>query len=297
MTRSSVVLFALACVASVQCPEALQRDYTAHRNIVYRDVSGVDPNLVSLDVYTPSAPIEKPIPALVFVHGGGWAIGDKGNQMQYKPAWFTQAGYCFVSINYRLSPRPAQLDNPARIMYPIHEQDVAAAVAWVHTHIAEYGGDPARVVLMGHSAGAHLVNLIGTDGSFLAEFGLHLDDLRGVIVLDTGGYDIPEVMQHSPLDLYRNAFGDDPAIWSKASPVNYVAPGKGIRPMLLVTRGLPWRKDEAKHFAGLMLGAGYKATVLDATGYSHADINRRIGEPGERLVTPAVMEFLAGVVR
>jgi len=290
MIRIAAVL--MTTMAMAQCPKPVHEAFTVHRDIVYRDLPGVDQNLVSLDVYTPDPAPAQPIPVVLFVHGGGWAIGDKAGQMQYKPALFTNAGYCFVGVNYRLSPRPAELNNPNRIMYPIHEQDVAASVAWVHDHIAEFGGDPARIALMGHSAGAHLVNIISVDESYLAKYGLGLNALRGTIVLDTGGYDIAAIMKRTPLPLYENAFGSDLAVWAVASPMNHVAAGKGIAPMLLVTRGLPWRREECRNFAKAMTGAGISAAVLEANGYSHADVNRRIGEPGENLVTPAVMQFL-----
>lgn len=290
MIRAAAIL--LMSFTLAHCPKPVDAAYTAQRNIVYRDVPGVDPNLVNMDLYVPDPIPAQPIPVVLFVHGGGWAIGDKAVQMQYKPALFTNAGYCFVSVNYRLSPRPAELDNPNRIMYPVHEQDVAASVAWVHNHVAEYGGDPARIALIGHSAGAHLVNLISVDESYLAKYGLGLSALRGTIVLDTGGYDIATVMKHTSLPLYRNAFGDDPAIWAAASPMNHVAAGKGIPPMLLVTRGLAWRMEECRNFAKAISDAGGSAKVLEAEGYSHADVNRKLGEPGEEVVTPAVMQFL-----
>ena len=94
--------------------------------------------------------------------------------MRYKPTLFTQAGYCFVSINYRLSPRPASND-PARIKFPVHEQDVASAIAWVHDHIKDYGGDPTRIALAGHSAGAQLAALVSTDPKYLQAHGLGLE--------------------------------------------------------------------------------------------------------------------------
>ena len=90
----------------------------------------VDPKLLSLDIYAPARSDRcKALPTLIWVHGGGWAIGDKSNQLESKRKLFASVGYMLVSINYRLSPVPSSLD-PNRIKYPIHPRDVASAVAW-----------------------------------------------------------------------------------------------------------------------------------------------------------------------
>jgi acetyl esterase/lipase len=283
----------LLCAVCLGCSVNADMALTAHRNIPYATIPGVSPNLTSLDIYVSDPVPDKPAPVLVWVHGGGWAIGDKANQMQYKPALFTSAGYCFVSINYRLSPRPASA-KPDRIMHPVHEQDVAAALAWVHGHIAEYGGDPERIALMGHSAGAHLVSLASTDESFLKAHNLPLSTIKGTVSLDTEGYDIVGHMTREVTGIYENAFGSDPAVWKQASPATHVAPGKGMPPFLLVTRGAAVRRQLCADFASALQKAGTRAEVVNAAGYSHAEVNSRIGAPGETVVTQPLMQFLAG---
>jgi acetyl esterase/lipase len=198
--------------------------YDKYKDIRYKDIPGVDPNLISLDIYVPEVVLKNiddftrnpklkeivdkmidkygreynginlPMPVMIWVHGGGWAKGDKDNQLQYKIPFFIDEGWIFVSVNYRLSPAETP-DDPAdfdanRIMYPVHNHDVAAAIAWVHEHISEYGGDPDQISIMGHSAGAGIVAGIGTNQTFLQEFGLNLSVLKNVICLDTEGYDI-----------------------------------------------------------------------------------------------------------
>jgi acetyl esterase/lipase len=285
---TSLLLLAL-CLG---CTRNANGGFIAHRNIPYATVPGVDANLLSLDVYTPAPAPAKPLPVVIWVHGGGWSIGDKSNGMQVKPSLFTGAGYCFVSINYRLSPN-RQNGNPNRIMYPVHEQDVASAIAWVHAHAVEYSGDPERIALMGHSSGAHLVSIVSTDESFLKAHELPLSVIMGTVSLDTAGDNIPAVMERDPVGIYENAFGRDPAVWKQASPLYHVASGKGIPPFLVVTRGMPARRKQSAEFAAALQKAGVNAAVVDATGYTHNEVSRKIGEAGEAVITLPVMKFLS----
>lgn len=94
--------------------------------------------------------------------GRGWSEGDKA-AVALKPEACFNRGYALVSVNYRLTPQA---------VFPAHAEDVAAAVAWVYAHAGEHGIDRNRLFLMGHSAGAHLVALVSTDGRYLAAHGL-----------------------------------------------------------------------------------------------------------------------------
>ena len=94
---------------------------------------------------------------MIWVHGGAWQIGDKA-QVQAKPKAFNERGYVLVSVNYRFHPA---------VTYKEQAGDIAQAIRWVNDHAREHGGDPGRVFLMGHSAGAHLAALVGTDGRYL----------------------------------------------------------------------------------------------------------------------------------
>ncbi len=96
---------------------------------------------------------------------------------------FQTFDYVFISVNYRLSPFPYNLDDSDRIMYPDHNTDVADAIKWIVDHIDQYGGDPDNIVVMGHSAGAHLVALTGTNASFLTNVGLSFANIKGVDLL------------------------------------------------------------------------------------------------------------------
>ena len=110
---------------------------------VKRDIPYADPahERQVLDVYSP--PQAKNLPVVFWIHGGGWQTGDKSN-VQLKPQAFMDKGFVFVSTNYRLLPN---VDMGTIV------RDIAKSIRWVHDHIAEYGGDPKRLFVMGHSAG------------------------------------------------------------------------------------------------------------------------------------------------
>lgn len=146
------LVLALVLVAGAAPASAAPKAAGMYSDIPYDAPAEADPARV-LDVRVPEG--EVPFPVVILVHGGGWSSGDKGEGT--KPGsgadirpWFqplTDAGFLWVSINYRLAPAhrwPAGLD------------DTRAAVAWIREHVADYGGDPERLAIMGHSAGGHL---------------------------------------------------------------------------------------------------------------------------------------------
>ena len=264
-------------------------------DVPYASIAGVKKNLLALDIYVPPRKDGcKSVPVVVWVHGGGWSAGDKKNQLSDKVALFNGAGYLLVSINYRLSPaKPSS--NPKRVMYPVHPRDVARAVSWVITNIAIHGGDAKRLAILGHSAGAHLVALVATDGSFLAAQGHKLDAIACVGSFDTAGYDIPANLKAAPnstKETYQNAFGTDVKVWTRASPMTHVSAGKGIGDFLLASRGEIVRRTMVKAFADKLKTAGSSATIIDAGGLNHAQVNQSIGMAGDTVMTPPVKKFL-----
>ena len=175
---------------------------------------------------------------MVWVHGGGWRTGDRRNQLDDKVDLFTSMGWALVSVNYRLSPA---------VQYPVHDDDVAAAIGWVLDHADELGVDPQRLSVMGHSAGAGIAAAVATDPVHLAAVGHSPGDLRCAVLLDTEGYDV-EAMGERGVEIYLDAFGDDPEVWRAASPIRHVVAGAGIPRSLVVTRGVDGRRDSAAAF-------------------------------------------------
>jgi acetyl esterase/lipase len=188
----------------------------AVENITYFQGKDVDKAKHQLDLYLPKG--LKEFPVLVFIHGGGWRIGDKGNFGVYQAIGkvFTAHGIAVVVPNYRLSPKDK---------HPAHIRDVARAVAWTVKNIKKYGGRPDQLFLSGQSAGGHLAALLGTDESYLKAEGLSLKAIKGVIPI-SGVYRLPDK------PVLDRVFGKDLAVRKKASPINQVR--EGLPPFLIL---------------------------------------------------------------
>ncbi len=272
----------------------------ADSDVQYARIDGVRPTLLSLDVYEPDRIgdcVDSPI--MVYVHGGAWSIGNKTGAVADKISWFNERGWVFVSVNYRLSPVSLGLGlvdlDPDRIKYPTHNEDVASAVAWVHDHAGDYSADPDVMSIMGHSAGAGIAAALASDERYLGDHGMGLDDIRCAVPLDTAAFDVRERIEKSlTAGLYLNAFGDDPAIWDEASPINHVAPGKPIPDFLVVARGSASRIAQGENFAEALREAGVPVVVVRADELSHEGVNDAVGRADDDLITPALEEFLGG---
>lgn len=248
---------------------------------VLRDVAyGAHPKQ-RFDVYLPPAPRDAPV--LLMVHGGGWAVGDKTSEgvVANKAAHWLPRGWIVVSANHRLLPDAAPL---------VQAQDIAAATAKVQALAASWGGDPARVVLMGHSAGGHLVALLGADPGLLRAAGAHA--VRGVVALDSGALDVPRTMREPPLRrIFDDAFGADPDIQRAASPIHRLR--AGAPPMLAACSSLRLQAcPQARDFARAADALGTRVEVLPVA-LSHKGVNHALGLPSP--YTAQVDAFLARV--
>jgi len=235
---------------------------TAVRNVAY----GPDP-AQRFDLYLPANRSRAPV--VFYVHGGGWANGDKTNPgLANKLAHWLPKGYAVISSNYRMVPVAMPLEQA---------RDVARGVALAQRRAGEWKLDPARVVLMGHSAGAHLVALLGADPRLLAEAGAR--PALGVVSLDSGALDVPALMgQRRVPKLYHEAFGADPAYWRSVSPQQQL--GRSGVPMLLVCsseRGFPTSPcDEARKLAGRAEALRVPMQVQPEP-MNHGEINKELG--------------------
>lgn len=277
--RTAVAFLLLASAAPAQ---------QVASNIPYADPA--DERQV-LDIYAPEG--AKDLPVVFWIHGGGWQTGDKSD-VQIKPRVFAERGYVFVSTNYRLLP---QVDMDVLI------RDVAKSLGWVHQHIAEYGGDPHRIFVMGHSAGAQLAALLCIDERYLKAEGVSFDVLKGCVPVDGDTYDLPAMIVTAELRQtvhglplpefgHRVKFGNDPKKHIDFSAVTHVAKGKGIPPFLILhVAGHPDVTAQARRLGAVLQAADVPTTVFGARETTHNKLNADLGLPDDP-ATAALFKFL-----
>ncbi len=260
-------------------------------------------SLNQLDIYTPSpAPTAGSAPVVVYVHGGSLLTGDKGNGVLNMARLFTGQGYVFVSVNYRLSPNPPSSSNPNRIRYPAHPDDVGEAFGWLGQNIGARGGDASKLILVGHSAGAHLASLVATDGSFLRAYGTSPLSLRGVVALDSASYDLVDradpatsTLSASGIEQLWNAYATpvENAIdgtWTEASPTSQA--DRRDAPHLLLTQASNGGRIAVNQQLAVALGQDPAEVVT--VDLNHAGIKSALGNPADATVeTEAVIRFVS----
>ena len=269
-----------------------------HAQEVKKDIPYVTPahERQVLDIYSP--PHAKNQPVVFWIHGGGWQMGDKSS-VQIKPQAFMDKGFVFVSTNYRLLPH-VDMETIVR--------DIARSIRWVHDHIAESGGDPQRLLIMGHSAGAQLAALICTDDRYLKAEGLSLEIIKGCVPVDGDTYDVPAIIETAetrrrvhgqPQATYghRQKFGDDPAKHRDFSAVTHVARDKDIPPFLILhVAEHPDTSAQAQRLASVLRSAGVTVRVFGAQETNHNKINADIGMPDDPS-TKAIFEFVGNALK
>lgn len=248
-------------------------------------------SLQALDLWVPEG--AKNAPLVLFVHGGGWKRGSKNNATgRALPAHMLAQGYAFASIDYRLVPKNT-----------VEEQagDVAAALAHVLKRAGELGIDRSRVVITGHSAGAHLVALVGTDERYLKKAGLSFADIDGVMPNDGAAYDVAaQIAGAGPmmLETYKQAFGTDPARQQALSPIAQAA-GPNAPAFLLLHVQRPDAAAQSKALAEALKTSGSQAEVAGFPGQGlkgHMEINRRLGR-ADYAATVVMDNWLKTVLR
>ena len=284
------LLMLLAC--AIHAPDV--RAQTLTPNVPYAEPAH---ERQVLDIYVPGDPPAEKLPVVFWIHGGGWQTGDKSD-VQVKPRVFTERGFVFVSTNYRLLPH-VEMDVLIR--------DVARALAWVHRNIERHGGDPRRIFVMGHSAGAQLAALLCIDDRYLKAEGVPFDVLRGCVPVDGDTYDLPamittaeirQVVHGLPLPEFghRVKFGNDPQKHIDFSAVTHVAKDKGIPPFLILhVSGHPDVTAQARRLAAALQAADVPVRVFGARETTHNKLNADLGLPDDP-ATQALFQFLDPLV-
>jgi acetyl esterase/lipase len=206
-----------------------------------------------LDVYAPEQR-GAPAPVVFFIYGGGWSRGDRGDY-QFVGRALASRGYIAVIADYRLVPE---------VRYPGFLEDSANALRWVQDNIAAYGGDPNRVFLAGHSAGAYNAVMLALDPSFLREYGVTMP-IRAVAAL-SGPYDF------YPFEYgeVREAFGDAPNPQG-TQPINLIT--AEAPPMFLATGTSDpiVRMQNTEHFAQRLGSQGVWVSTQFYDGFGHME--------------------------
>jgi len=249
-----------------------------------------------LDIYAPAG--AKNLPVVFWIHGGGWQQGDK-TDVKLKPQWFMDHGFVFVSTNYRLLP---EVDMGTLI------RDVAKAAGWVSKHIAEHGGDPKRVLVGGHSAGAQLAAILCTDDRYLKAEGVAFDSLIGSVPVDGDTYDVPAIIETAETRLrvhhlpprqngHREKFGNTHEKHVAFSAVTHVAKGKGIPPFLILhVAAHPDTSAQAQRLGDVLRDADVPVKVFGAKDTWHVKLNDDLGLPDDP-ATKVLAEFVVSVLR
>ena len=245
---------------------------TAVRGAAY----GSDPRQ-KLDVYIPSGMAAgASLPVVIFFYGGGWVDGSRGDYA-FAGRAFAAQGFVAVVADYRLVPQ---------VRFPAFVQDGALAVKWVRDNIAAIGGDPARIALSGHSAGAYIAAMLALDTRFLADIGVDPKIVRGAALL-SGPYDFyPFTEQRG-----RDALGQ----WPRPAETQPISFARADAPPMLLMHGTAdtvVRPHNSEKLAGRLATLGAPVDLKLYPGKSHTDTIKSLS-PAFRGSTPALADALA----
>ncbi|QWF15864.1 alpha/beta hydrolase [Lysobacter capsici] len=273
----STLMIALAALLSSGCERALFG--YINRGLPPAEASAVyAPELgLSLDIYRPQPASARAAPVVVFFYGGGWQRGTRA-QYRFVGRRLARQGVLTIVADYRTWPRAG---------FPEFVDDGARAVAWAKANAGAYGGDTQRLFIAGHSAGAQIAALLGTDARYLRRRGVGIDEVAGVIGL-SGPYDFEITGQ------YRKVFGS-PAQWPRAQAVNFV---DGDEPAFLLIHGDADRVVESRdsvELADKLHAHGRSARLILLPGAGHmAPLGGLYRDERSPRVVPAIVDFVNG---
>lgn len=303
--RTTLLALAVFCAAFVvaETPARSADPYTVGSDIAYGPAND-QPGSNLLDVYVPVEESTGPRPVFIWIHGGGWFTGDKvSSTMPFKAKTLVDAGFVFVSVNYRLSPELSGLLalSRNRLRFPTHYLDAARAIGWVDRNITDFGGNPNRMLIGGDSAGGQISTLLATRPVYLKARGVETRQIKGIFSLDSVGFDVPRMMTPAYRKINAgfqkmmfNAFGT-PAeekkkpSWASASPIRFAdrsdPPVFYVVPTTSPDRWVDARKMSVKLGQRLAL-------VSHRVRTEHAGVVPLLGNPsGDMGVTKPLMRF------
>lgn len=217
-------------------------------------------DLTTLDIFVANHTSSPITSVVLFIHGGGWCSGDKTEWTDRHADLFVQQGFLCVCINYRLS----SINDPQKIItHPTHVRDIAKAIAWVQNNISSYGGNPRKMILIGHSAGAHLAALVTINQKYLQDEYVDIKNIKQVFLLDAGSY--LNTAQNIPAYMfpYFMAATDqaNPLLLSDFIPLNYITEYREFPHFISITSSDEYRVKSNILFAERLNSQGIDATV------------------------------------
>lgn len=230
---------------------------------------------LKLDIYRPS-PSATSAPVALFFYGGSWRTGSR-DEYAFVGKALASCGIVAIVADYRKYPQGR---------FPDFETDAAAATRWTIDHARDWGGDPARVFLVGHSAGAQIVALLATDARYLAAEGLNPRDLAGVVGI-AGPYDFLPLTDPK----IKEVFGEE-SKWPASQPINFV---DGDEPPFLLLNGTGDRVVDPRNSASLtqrLRAAGIAVTHKQYAGVGHFRILAAMQYPALAPTRADVTDFI-----
>ncbi len=267
LERLMIVSCVLLALATILAPvvQSLGERIVANRDVDYlADVDYAD-NKDKLDIFMPEGASN--VPVVVFFHGGGLQRGNKSAGEVLAKTLVPQ-GIGVVTANYRLSPG---------VMHPAHIEDATAAFVWTLDKIESYGGDPERVFVAGHSAGAYLATLMSLDPSYLRAHRRALSDVRGAIPVSPFLY-VEEVAPDRP----KTVWGTDVEVWRQASVKPYLSSGKPPILLIYADGDADWRREQNDRLEVDLKAAGHSdVKAIEIANRTHGSVMTNMGNPGD----------------
>ncbi len=274
-------LFSATVLASQLAFSADPKPSTVVSDISYKvgaELTDYEKERCRLDLYVPENADGK-VPALVWFHGGGLKDGRKDDEFTAKICQaLARQGLAVVAVNYRLSPKAK---------YPAYLEDGAAAFAWVYKHAVEYGIDPPRIFIGGHSAGGYLTTMLGIDPRWLGAQGLKPDAIAGLIPISG------QMMTHYTVREERGIKDRATVIADDAAPIYHVRKDTPPWLILYADHDMPTRAEENRYFVSALEAVeNPHVTERQIQNRTHGSIAEKIAEPGDP-AAEAILSFVA----